>query len=118
MRRNMISAKFIRMPLKSEFYTYNAEVMIFGHTHAAGTYPNTEDEITEMGSKMAGKPTLLINTGSWVKNIESNIEDCFAYIDNSGVALLEWDNTDEKIYCKKFFPAGTIKTRTDKVRKI
>jgi UDP-2,3-diacylglucosamine pyrophosphatase LpxH len=103
--------------LKSRFYTYNAEVMIFGHTHAAGTYPKTDEEVRNIKDDMAGKPTLLINTGCWVKNNELKIEDCFAYIDNEGAALMEWDDTNGTIFCRNYFPAALIKNRSELIRK-
>jgi hypothetical protein len=96
--------------LKSEKYTYNAEVLIFGHTHISGTYPNTEDDIVLLGSRFHGKPTLLINTGAWVRN-EYGIDDCFAYIDCSGVALMKWNDSTKEILCKKYFPKEIIKSR-------
>lgn len=97
--------------LKSEKYTYNAEVMIFGHTHISGTYPNTDEDITKMGASFHGKPTLLINTGAWVRN-EKGIDDSFAYIDTSGVALMKWNDTFRDITCTKYFSKETIKRRT------
>ena len=94
--------------LKSEKYTYNAEVLIFGHTHIPGTYPNTEDDIRIQGRSADGKPTLLINTGAWVRN-ENGIDDSFAYIDNSGVALMKWNDASRNISCTKYFPKEIIK---------
>lgn len=97
--------------LKSEKYTYNAEVLIFGHTHISGTYPNTDEDITNMGPSYHGKPTLLINTGAWVRNIYG-IDDSFAYIDTSGAALMKWNDATRQITCTKYFPKETIKRRS------
>ena len=97
--------------LKSEKYTYNAEVLIFGHTHIPGTYPNSEDDIRTQGRSADGKPTLLINTGAWVRN-EYGIDDSFAYIDNRGVALMKWNDATRDISCTKYFPKEIIKKRS------
>lgn len=97
--------------LKSEKYTYNAEVLIFGHTHILGTYPNTDEDIKKMGASYHGKPPLLINTGAWVRN-EYGIDDSFAYIDTSGVALMKWHDTTREITCTKYFSRETIKKRS------
>jgi len=99
--------------LKSEKYTYNAEVLIFGHTHIPGTYPNNEDDIRTQGRAADGKPTLLINTGAWVRN-ENGIDDSFAYIDNSGVALMKWNDASRDISCTKYFPKEVIKKWSEK----
>ncbi len=97
--------------LKSEKYTYNAEVLIFGHTHIPGTYPETEDDIRQMGASWHGKPPLLINTGAWVRNIYG-IDDSFAYIDSAGVGLMKWNDGPKKITCTKYFPKEIIKKRS------
>lgn len=98
--------------LKSEKYTYNAEVLIFGHTHISGTYPNTEEDIKHLGISYHGKPPLLINTGAWVRNIYG-IDDSFAYIDTAGVALMKWHDTQREISCTKYFSKEIIKKRSE-----
>ena len=97
--------------LKSEKYTYNAEVLIFGHTHIPGTYPETEDDIRQMGASWHGKPPLLINTGAWVRN-ENGIDDSFAYIDSAGVGLMKWNDEPKQISCTRYFPKEVIKKRS------
>lgn len=97
--------------LKNEQYTYNAEVLIFGHTHVSGTYPDTDDDIKGLGKTGLGKPTLLMNTGAWVRN-ETGIDDCFAYIDTKGVGLMGWNDETGEIHCKKYFPKEILKKRS------
>lgn len=52
---------------------YNADVIVFGHTH----YP-------EMCKPKKGRLKLLVNTGSWIKQTNDEIDfDTFAYIDET-----------------------------------
>jgi hypothetical protein len=39
---------------------------------------------------------------------ENGIDDSFAYIDNSGVALMKWNDTSRDISCTKYFPKEVI----------
>ena len=62
----------------------DADIIIFGHTHYAGTY------------YMEEKKRLFINTGGWVKVAEDceekgAVTNTFLYIDTEAPYLLQWD---------------------------
>jgi len=94
-------------------YSYNAEVLVFGHTHVPGYFLNAQDTKEKPDSSSAGKPALLINAGTWVR--EESIIDSFIYIDRTGVALMQWvEGTG--IVCLNHFPADIILSRAEKLR--
>ncbi|MBN1761479.1 MAG: hypothetical protein JW878_00155 [Methanomicrobia archaeon] len=74
----------------------DADVVVFGHTHYAGTY------------YMEAKKRLFINTGGWVKISEEcekqgAVPNTFLYIDTDAPHLLQWNKekgaNGEKITC-------------------
>jgi UDP-2,3-diacylglucosamine pyrophosphatase LpxH len=68
-----------------EKYGLGAEVLVFGHTHV----PDFGESKSHVNPD---KKTLLVNTGTWVReNLETaETSDTFAYIDNTGICLLRW----------------------------
>lgn len=93
--------------LKSSSYTYNAEVLIFGHTHVPGSYPESPDLVAIKGRNPGGKPSLLINTGRWI--VENDyVEDSFVYIDKTGVSRMLWMDETQEIRCLQFFPSKSL----------
>jgi hypothetical protein len=86
-------------------YNYNAEVLVFGHTHIPDDYLNTNT------NENAPPPVLLINTGSWVSDGPGRETDSFVYIDKKGVSSMRWQNKKKEIICTKFFPAQWIRVQ-------
>lgn len=85
---------------KDKNYRYGAEVLVFGHTH------NPDFGV----SNAHGKNTLLINSGTWVrdmKNIGMDTCDSFVYIDSDGACSLRWVDQPQKgmghieCFCRK-----------------
>jgi len=56
----------------------NADVVVFGHTHIAGSY------------YLMSKKKLFINTGAWVEAEDERKLNTFAYIDDNCVEVLSW----------------------------
>ena len=56
----------------------DADIIVFGHTHNAGTY------------YMAEKKRLFINTGCWVRDCAEERRNTFLYIDTEAPYLLTW----------------------------
>ena len=58
----------------------DADVIVFGHTH----YP-------EVNKPKKGRIKLLVNTGSWIKQTNDQIQfDTFAYINDREPRLFRW----------------------------
>lgn len=73
-------------------YEYEAEVLVFGHTHYADFEAFLKPETVR----------LLVNAGSWVgvdNNRKTGDFDTFVYIDKSGVCCLRWNDTLNRIEC-------------------
>jgi UDP-2,3-diacylglucosamine pyrophosphatase LpxH len=83
-------------------YNYNAEVLVFGHTHVMDYYWNKN-----AGGKN-NEPVLMINTGTWVSVQPGKEVDSFVYIDHSGISLMQWQDKKNEIICTKFYPAQKI----------
>lgn len=64
--------------------TIDAHVIVFGHTHVPELRLAVEGTRT-----VEGTPKGFVNTGSWVENSQQH--DTFAYIDEDGPQLLQWD---------------------------
>ena len=81
--------------------TMNVDVVLFGHTHRAGW------AFQQLGTRIPGeKPgntKLFINTGCWTDVPDDRPVNTFAYIDKTGVYLLEWIQID-MINCLFHFP--------------
>ncbi len=73
----------------------DADVVVFGHTHVAGTYLLQKD--------WRDKKKLFINTGCWVNEKIDDI-NTFVYIDENGPYLLKWVGGVEPIKCVEFNP--------------
>jgi UDP-2,3-diacylglucosamine pyrophosphatase LpxH len=61
--------------------TVKADVIVFGHTHVPELSPALE----------AAKGKMFVNTGSWIEGTFFQY-DTFAYIDEEGPQLLQWDD--------------------------
>ena len=61
----------------------DADVIVFGHTHNAGTYYKEDEK------------RLFVNTGCWVEECAEEKRNTFLYIDAEAPYLLKWDK--EKI---------------------
>jgi UDP-2,3-diacylglucosamine pyrophosphatase LpxH len=61
----------------------NVDVVIFGHTHIAGSF------------YLESKNRLFVNTGGWVKETDGRKLNTFAYIDNNGIEVLSWTGKKE-----------------------
>jgi len=69
----------------------NVDVVIFGHTHIAGSsYLDFNNKL-----KNKSKNKLFVNTGSWVKETDGRKLNTFAYIDNNGIEVLSWTGKKE-----------------------
>lgn len=86
-------------------YNYNAEVLVFGHTHLPDDYFNVNTGET------APPPVLLINTGTWVSESPDNVCDSFVYIDRNGVSSMRWQDKTDTIFCAKFFPSQILRAQ-------
>lgn len=62
----------------------NVDVVIFGHTHIAGSF------------YLESKERLFVNTGSWIKETDGRKLNTFAYIDNNGIDVLSWTGKKEE----------------------
>ncbi|VVB93492.1 Calcineurin-like phosphoesterase superfamily domain protein [uncultured archaeon] len=89
--------------------TIDADVVVFGHTHFAGSYgPNAD-----IGNKT------FINTGCWIGkddviNGKQRYANTFVYIDGSGAYIMKWLGCGN-IRCIEAFPevkSGNIPTTT------
>ncbi len=83
---------------KKEKDTINANVVVFGHTHFAGSYILNEDKINK----------IFINTGCWVGKDEvikgkQRHTNTFVYIDDIGAYILKWQGCGN-ISCIEAFP--------------
>jgi UDP-2,3-diacylglucosamine pyrophosphatase LpxH len=71
----------------------NADVIVFGHTHAPERYMSDTPGVNIQGTNKKG----FVNTGGWVESYsrtEGQVRphDTFAYIDENGPQLLQWDD--------------------------
>ncbi len=69
----------------------DVQVVIFGHTHIAGSsYLDFNNKL-----KDKSKNKLFVNTGGWVKETDGRKLNTFAYIDNNGIEVLSWTGKKE-----------------------
>ncbi len=69
----------------------DVDVVIFGHTHIAGSsYLDFNNKL-----KDKSKNKLFVNTGGWVKEKDGRKLNTFAYIDNNGIEVLSWTGKKE-----------------------
>jgi len=72
--------------------TINADVILFGHTHRAGWAFQQPD--TGIAGEKPTHAKLFINTGCWTDVPDNRPVNTFAYIDKTGVYLMEWVRGD------------------------
>ncbi len=63
---------------KESYDKMKVDVVVFGHTHIAGSY------------YLESKNRLFVNTGAWVKETDGRKLNTFAYIDGDGIEVLSW----------------------------
>ena len=68
---------------KSDDTMKDVNVVLFGHTHLAGSF------------YLESKKRLFVNTGAWVKETDGRKLNTFAYIDNDGIEVLSWTGKKE-----------------------
>jgi predicted phosphodiesterase len=78
--------KTIEQVIKGGYYkessdTMKVDVVVFGHTHIAGSY------------YLESKNRLFVNTGAWLKETDGRKLNTFAYIDADGIDVLSWTGT-------------------------
>lgn len=70
----------------------DVQVVIFGHTHIAGSsYLDFNNKLRDKS-----KNKLFVNTGSWIKETDGRKLNTFAYIDNNGIEVLSWTGKKEE----------------------
>ncbi len=105
--RNRSTEEIYRTAVHGRLYRYRAEVLVFGHTHVAESFPKDRAGLRDAWDRDEEKPVLMMNTGSWVSEGDQR-NDCFVYIDHDGVASMRWDDGASLIVCTSHFPANEI----------
>lgn len=113
--RNRSTEEIYRNAMHGRLYRYRAEVLVFGHTHVAESYPRDRAGLRDTQERDGEKPVLMMNTGSWVSAVDTR-DDSFVYIDHDGVGLMRWDDGACRIVCTTHFPSSEILASKDLVR--
>lgn len=90
-------------------YTYNAPVLVFGHTHVPDSFPKNKMDIRKTDPSSCNKPVLMINTGTWVTESTGIVVDSFVYIDSTGVGSMRWKEVDKIVTCELHFTVDEIR---------
>ncbi len=113
--RNRSTEEIYRNAMHGRLYRYRAEVLVFGHTHVAESYPRNRAGLRDTRDRDGEKPVLMMNTGSWVSGVDMK-NDSFVYIDHDGVGLMRWDDGACRIVCTTHFPSSEILAAKNLVR--
>ncbi|MGD9936114.1 MAG: hypothetical protein AB7S61_01395 [Methanoregulaceae archaeon] len=103
-----------RNAVRGRLYRYRAEVLVFGHTHVAESFPADRAGLRDTRNRDDDKPVLMINTGSWVSEGEQT--DVFVYIDCDGVGSMRWDDEGRRVVCTTHFPSSDILASREAIR--